>query len=91
MVVRALAVITSTILVAGCESAAPMYIYSKPGATLEQMTRDEAECAGGTGGAQASPEGRRRCMTLRGYAAQELPQGSWLELREMKTTPMQNP
>ena len=89
MIVRALAVITLTIL-AGCESAAPVYVYSKPGATLEQMTRDEAECAGGGGGSQSSPARRRRCMSDRGYAAQELRQGGYLELREMKT-PAQSP
>jgi hypothetical protein len=89
MIVRALAVITLAIL-AGCESAAPVYVYSKPGATLEQMTRDEAECAGGAGGSQSSPARRRRCMSDRGYAAQELRQGGYLELREMKT-PAQSP
>jgi len=91
MVLRALAVITLTTLAAGCDSAAPVYVYSKPGATLEQMTRDEAECAGGAGGAQSGPARLRRCMTDRGYAAQELQQGSgYLELREMKT-PAQTP
>lgn len=91
MVVRVLAVITLTILAGGCDSAAPVYVYSKLGATLEQMTRDEAECAGGAGGGQSSPAGLRRCMTDRGYAAQELRQGSgYLELRGMQT-PAQTP
>jgi hypothetical protein len=90
MVVHALAIITLAILVAGCESAAPVYVYSRPGATLEQMTRDEAECAGGAGGSQSSSARRRRCMSDRGYAAQELRQGSYLELREMRT-PVQTP
>lgn len=92
MIVRALAVITLTVLAAGCESAAPVYVYSKPGATFEQMTRDETECSGGAGGGQASPARLRRCMTDRGYAAQELPQGGsgYLELRRMQT-PVQTP
>jgi hypothetical protein len=91
MIVRALAVVTLTILAAGCDSAAPVYVYTKPGATLEQMTRDEAECAGGAGGSQASSARLRRCMTDRGYAAQELHQGSgYLELRGMQT-PVQTP
>jgi hypothetical protein len=91
MVLRALAAFTLTILVAGCDSAAPVYVYSKPGATLEQMTRDESECAGGAGGAESSPARLRRCMTERGYAAQELQQGSgYLELRGMQT-PAQTP
>jgi len=91
MVIRALAVITLTILVGGCASAAPVSVYSKPGATLEQMTRDEAECAGGAGGGQSSPVRHRRCMTDRGYAAQELQQDSgYLELRRMQT-PAQTP
>jgi hypothetical protein len=64
MVIRALAVFTLAILAGGCASAAPVHVYSKPGATLEQMTRDEAECAGGAGGSQASPE--RLCATPRG-------------------------
>jgi hypothetical protein len=90
MVLRALAVLTLTILAAGCDSAAPVSVYSKPGATLEQMTRDEAECAGGPGGSQSSPARLRRCMTDRGYAAQELRQGNYLELRGMQT-PVQTP
>jgi hypothetical protein len=85
MVVRALAVITLTILAGGCDSAAPVYVYSKPGAVLEQMIRDEAECAGGAGGGQPSPARLRRCMTERGYVAQELRQGSYLELRGVQT------
>src|SRR5215469_7607116 len=36
MLIRALAAITLTILMGGCESA-PAYVYSRPGATLEQM------------------------------------------------------
>lgn len=86
MVVRALAVVTLMILAGGCESAAPVYVYSKRGgATLEQMTRDEAECAGGAGGDQASPARVRRCMTERGYVTQELRQGSYLELRQIQS------
>ena len=87
---RVLAVVTFTILTVGCESAAPVYVYSKPGATPAQMTRDEADCSGGAGGGQANPARLRRCMTERGYAAQELRQGSYLELREMRT-PQQTP
>lgn len=88
---RALAAITFVILAAGCDSAAPVYVYSKPGATLEQMTRDESECAGGAGSGQADPARLRRCMTDRGYAAQELQQGTgYLELRGMQT-PVQTP
>ena len=91
MVGRVLAFVMLTMLAAGCDSAAPVHVYSKPGATLEQMTRDEAECAGGAGGAQSSPARLRRCMTDRGYAAQELHHGSgYLELRRMQTPP-QNP
>jgi hypothetical protein len=93
MVIRGLAVITGlTILAAGCDSAAPVYVYSKPGVTLEQMTRDEAECAKGAGGGQPSGAQLRRCMSDRGYAAQELQSGSgdYLELRRMPT-PVQNP
>jgi hypothetical protein len=81
----ALALLTS--LAAGCASAAPVYVYSKPGITLEQMTRDEGEC--GQRG-QASPTRLRQCMTERGYASQELRQGSYLELRGMPT-PAQTP
>jgi hypothetical protein len=85
MVVRALAVITLTILAGGCDSAAPVYVYSKPGAALEQMMRDEAECAGGPGRGQPSPARLRQCMTERGYVAQELRQGGYLELRGVQT------
>jgi hypothetical protein len=85
MVVRALAVITLTILAGGCDSAAPVYVYSKPGAALEQMMRDETECAGGPGGGQPSPARLRQCMTERGYMAQELRQGGYLELRGVQT------
>lgn len=53
-------------------------------------TRDEAECAGGAGGSESGPTRRRRCMSDRGYAAQEARQGSYLELREMQT-PAQTP
>ena len=77
-------------LAAGCDSAAPVYVYSKPGATLEQMTRDEGECAGGGGGSQASSSRLRRCMSDRGYTAQEMRQGSYLEIRDMRT-PAQSP
>jgi hypothetical protein len=91
MVGRVLALVMLTMLAAGCASAAPVYVYSKPGATLEQMTRDEAECAGGAGGGQSSPVRLRRCMTDRGYADQELQLGSgYLELRGMQT-PAQTP
>jgi len=91
MVGRVLALVMLTMLAAGCDSAAPVHVYSKPGATLEQMTRDEAECAGGAGGGQSSPVRLRRCMTDRGYAAQELQQGSgYLELSRMQT-PAQTP
>jgi hypothetical protein len=76
-----------TILAEGCTSAAPVYVYSKPGITLEQMSRDETEC--GQGG-RAAPARLRGCMTDRGYASQELRQGSYLELRGMPT-PMQTP
>lgn len=91
MFMRALAAIMLTILVGGCESAAPAYVYSRPGATLEQMTRDETECAGSAGGGQPSPERVRRCMSNRGYAAQELRPGSYLEIRDMKTRPLETP
>lgn len=91
MVMRALAAITLTILVGGCESAAPAYVYSRPGATLEQMARDETECGGSAGGGQPSPERVRRCMSDRGYAAQELRPGSYLEIRNMKTRPLESP
>ena len=91
MFMRALPAITLTILVGGCESAAPAYVYSRPGATLEQMTRDENECAGRAGGGQPSPERVRRCMSDRGYAAQELRPGSYLEIRDMKTRPLETP
>ena len=84
---RYLALALLMILAAGCASAVPVYVYSKPGITLEQMTRDEAEC--GQGG-QASPTRLRECMTQRGYASQELRQGSYLELRQMPT-PAQTP
>ena len=84
MVVRALAVITLTILAGGCDSAAPVYVYSKPGAALEQMIRDEGECAG-AGGGRPSPARLRQCMTERGYVAQELRQGGYLELRGVQT------
>ena len=93
MVIRGLAVITGlTILAAGCDSAGPVYVYSKPGVTLEQLTRDEGECGKGAGGGQASAAQHRRCMSDRGYAAQELQSGSgdYLELRRMPT-PVQNP
>ena len=90
MVGRVLGLVMLTMLAAGCDSAAPVHVYSKPGATLEQMTRDEAECAGSAGGSQPSPERLRRCMTERGYVAQELRQGSYLELRGMQT-PAQTP
>ena len=63
----------------------------RPGATLEQMTRDETECAGRAGGGQPSPERVRRCMSDRGYAAQELRPGSYLEIRDMKTRPLETP
>jgi len=80
-----------TILLAGCDSAASVYVYSKPGASLEQMTRDETECTGNSGRGQSSPAAVRRCMTDRGYVAQELRQGSsYLEIRGMQT-PQQNP
>lgn len=81
---RALAVITLTILAGGCDSAAPVYVFSKPGAALEQMIRDEAECAGRAGG-QPGPARLRQCMTERGYVAQELRQGGYLELRGVQT------
>lgn len=90
MIVRTFGILAVTILVAGCESAAPVYVYSRPGATLEQITRDERECAGGSGGSQGSPARLHQCMSERGYAAQELRQGSYLEIREMKT-PTQSP
>ena len=91
MVGRALAVITFTILAGGCGPAASVYVFSKPGATLEQMIRDESECAQGAGGGQSSPEQLRRCMTERGYAAQELkPGGASIEVRGMPT-PTQTP
>lgn len=90
MFIRALAAITLTILMGGCESAAPAYVYSRPGATLEQMTRDETEC-GGSGGGQPSPERVRRCMSDRGYAAQEVRPGSYLEIQNMKTRPLEAP
>jgi hypothetical protein len=90
MVGRALAVVTLTILTGGCDSAAPVYVYSKPGATLEGMSRDEVECAGGSGGGQSGPARLRRCMAERGYATQELRQGNYLELRGMPT-PAQTP
>jgi hypothetical protein len=90
-VLRGLAAIAFTTLAAGCDSAAPVYVYSKPGATLEQMTRDESECARGAGSGQGSPAQLHRCMADRGYAAQELQQGSgYLELRGMQT-PVQTP
>jgi hypothetical protein len=54
------------------------------------MTRDEAECAGGAGGGEISPARRRQCMSERGYTAQELRQGSYLEIRDMPT-PVQTP
>lgn len=91
MFMRALAAITLTILVGGCESAAPAYVYNRPGTTLEQMTRDETECAASAGGGQPSPERVRRCMSDRGYAAQELRPGSYLEIRDMKTRPLETP
>jgi hypothetical protein len=91
MFMRALAAITLTILVGGCESAAPAYVYNRPGATHEQMTRDETECARSAGGGQPSPERVRRCMSDRGYAAQELRPGSYLEIRDMKTRPLEGP
>lgn len=84
---RCLALALLTILAEGCAAAAPVYVYSKPGITLEQMSRDETECGqGGRAGAAAL----RRCMTERGYASQELRQGSYLELRDMPT-PVQTP
>lgn len=83
----ALALLTTT-LAGGCASApSPVYVYSKPGITLEQMSRDEAEC--GQGGRAGSAR-LRECMTERGYVAQELRQGSYLELRSMPT-PVQTP
>ena len=85
MFMRALAAITLTILVGGCESAAPAYVYRRPGATLEQMARDETECGGSAGGGQPSPGRLRQCMTERGYVAQELRQGGYLELRGVQT------
>jgi len=92
MFMRALAAITLTILVGGCESAAPAYVYSRPGATLDQMARDETECGRSAGGGQPSPERVRRCMSDRGYAAQELLRpGSYLEIRDMKTRPLETP
>ena len=91
MFMRALAAITLTILVGGCESGAPAYAYNRPGATFEQMTRDQTECAGSAGGGQPSPERVRRCMSDRGYAAQELRPGSYLEIRDMKTRPLETP
>ena len=91
MFMRALAAITLTILVGGCESAAPAYVYGRPGATFEQMTRDESECAARAGGGQPSPARVRRCMSDRGYAAQELRPGSYLEIRDMKTRPLETP
>lgn len=84
MVRRVLALVMLTMLAAGCDSAAPVHVYSKVGVTLEQMTRDEAECARGAGGGGASDARLRRCMTDRGYVAQELRQGSYLELRGMQ-------
>jgi len=64
MVVRALAAIALTILVGGCDSAAPVYIYSKPGAALEQMMRDEALAESpGTG---LAPARAPRALGLRG-------------------------
>jgi hypothetical protein len=91
MFTRALAAITLTILVVGCESAAPAYVYNRPGVTPEQMTRDETECAGSAGGGQPSPERVRRCMSNRGYQTQELRPGSYLEIRDMKTRPLETP
>jgi hypothetical protein len=91
MPMRALAAITLTILLGGCESGAPAYAYNRPGATFEQMTRDETECAGSAGRGQATPERVRRCMRDRGYAAQELRPGSYLEIRDMKTRPLETP
>lgn len=84
---RSLALALLAILAGGCASAAPVYVYSKPGITLEQMSRDETEC--GQGG-RADPSLLRRCMTERGYVARELRQGSYLELRDMPT-PVQTP
>jgi hypothetical protein len=88
MFMRALAAITLTILVGGCESAPPAYVYSRPGATPEQMARDETECGGSAGG---GPERVRRCMSDRGYAAQEMRAGSYLEIQNMKTRPLESP
>ncbi|HEY7653659.1 MAG TPA: hypothetical protein VIG07_12635 [Methylomirabilota bacterium] len=90
MIVRAVAVTSLTILTAGCAAAAPVYVYSKPGGTVEQMMRDEADCAGGAGGGEVSSARRRRCMSERGYSAQELRQGSYLEIRDMPR-PVQTP
>jgi hypothetical protein len=84
---RCLALTMLAILAGGCASAAPVYVYSKPGITLERMSRDEAEC--GQGGRAGSAR-LRECMTERGYASQELRQGSYLELRGMPT-PVQTP
>jgi hypothetical protein len=84
---RYVALAMLTILAGGCASEAPVYVYSKPGITLEQMSRDEAECGQG---ARAGPARLRECMTERGYASQELRQGSYLELRDMPT-PVQTP
>jgi hypothetical protein len=55
MFIRVLAAIMLTILVGGCESTAPAYVYSRPGATLEQMARDETECGGAPAGASPVP------------------------------------
>lgn len=82
--VASVALALLTILAGGCASAAPVYVYSKPGITLEQMSRDEAECG------RTAPARLRQCMTERGYGSQELRQGSYLELRSMPT-PVQTP
>jgi hypothetical protein len=56
MVVQAaLAVVTLTILVAGCDSAAPVYVYSKPGATLEQRPATKPSVLGALVGASPAP------------------------------------
>lgn len=60
------------------------YVYTKPGATVEQRQRDESECTqqamvtvgGGYGYTrphQTLDQGRlNRCMTSRGYEVQEV-------------------
>ncbi len=71
------------VTVAACGPAV-RYVYNKPGATAEQRQRDESECTqqamvtvgGGYGYGrphQTLDQGRlNRCMTSRGYEAQEV-------------------